>query len=94
MTDAEQIDGSAVAQLKFDLSKMDEVDEDDLAEMTKVLGAEGLLFRMAAKGPNLVAIGFGGGAEYMQRLLAAADKNSAPFSWHSRNREGVRSSSL
>ena len=84
--EAEEIGGMKVAHLKIDLAKIDEIDEDDLEEITAVLGQEGLLFRMGPVGPKVVAVSFGGGADYMKRLITHADKTEAPLE----NAPGIR----
>ncbi len=78
-SEAEEIGGVKVTHLKLDLSKIEDLDEDDLDEITTVLGKEAVLLRMAAVGPNVVAVGFGGGADYMKRLIEHADKKAAPL---------------
>lgn len=73
--EAESISGRKVAQLKLDISKFPDADEDDIEGATKLLGKEGLTFRMAAPDANTMLVTFGGGAAYMDRLMQSAAKN-------------------
>jgi len=77
--DAEQVGGAKVGHLKFDVAKIEGVDEEDLEEMTKVLGKHGLLFRIAAADAKTVVVTFGGGTSYLTRSLEAAKKKDAPL---------------
>lgn len=76
-TEKESIGGVKVSHLKFDLSKIDELDEDDLEQMLKVIGKEGILFRLAEVDAKHVVVGFGGGAESMGRLIESARSDAA-----------------
>jgi len=76
---AEEIAGKKVAHLKIDLAKIEQIEEEDVEEITAVLGEEGVLFRMAAVGSDTVALSFGGGASYMNRLIEHADQGAAPL---------------
>lgn len=78
-SEAEELGGVKVAQLKFDLSQIEDVDEDVLEQVTAVVGKEGIIVRLAPVGSDLVALGFGGGAEYMTRLIEQAGKKEAPL---------------
>ncbi|MFH0980672.1 MAG: hypothetical protein V2A79_03925 [Planctomycetota bacterium] len=77
--EAEDVAGVKVSHLKLDLSKIEEIDEDDLEEVTKVVGEEGVLFRLAPAGANVVTVSFGGGADYMKRLIEHAGREAAPL---------------
>lgn len=77
--EAEEIGGVQVAQFKLDVSKLEELDEDELEDFTTVVGKEGLLFRFAPVGANTVAVTFGGGPDYMKRLIQQAGKDAAPL---------------
>ncbi|MEK6677616.1 MAG: hypothetical protein AABZ47_18430 [Planctomycetota bacterium] len=72
--DVEQIGGVKVGHLKLDLSKVEGVDKEDQEHLAKVVGKEGVLFRLAAADGNVVAITFGGGQNYMGRLLESIKK--------------------
>ena len=63
--EAEDIDGTTVQHVKFDLAKIDDVDEEELEEITPIIGQDGLLFRVAAADDDTIAIAFGGGSDYM-----------------------------
>ena len=70
--EAEDMDGTIVQHVKFDLAKMDDVDEEDLEEITPIIGQDGLLLRVAAVDDDTVAIAFGGGRDYMQLVIEHA----------------------
>lgn len=76
--EAEDIDGTTVQHVKFDLAKMDDIDEEDLEEITPIIGQDGLLLRVAAVNDDTVAIAFGGGSDYMQLVIQHA-KNDQPM---------------
>lgn len=81
-TDTEEINGLKVHQLKIDIATLAEaadMDEEDIAAIGKVIGKEGLLFRLAAAGGKTVVLGFGGGAKYMGTLLEQAQSGNAPL---------------
>lgn len=73
--DAESIGGKSIAHLKIDLSKIPDVDEDDLEGVTKLIGKDGLTVRVAAINPSTTVTTVGGGAAYMERLIQSASKN-------------------
>lgn len=73
--EAEEIAGVKVHRLRFDLDKMEEIDEEDLEAMRKVIGREGALVRMACVSPRTVVVGFGGGKARMATLIEQAKKN-------------------
>ncbi|MCO6436128.1 MAG: hypothetical protein J5J06_03480 [Phycisphaerae bacterium] len=74
--DAEDVNGVKVQQLSFDLSKMD-VDEEDIEDINKVIGKEGITIRMGAAGDKAAVITFGGGKDYFARVAKAAKSNEA-----------------
>lgn len=76
-SEGEELSGAKVAHLKFDLSKIEELDEEDVEEMSGVIGKDGLLLRLAAVDPRTVVVGFGGGSSRMARLLDLAKRNDA-----------------
>jgi hypothetical protein len=77
--ESEEIAGAKVGHLKVDLSKIEELDEDDLEEILKVIGREGVLIRMAPVDAKRIAVGFGGGKQRMGAIIEAARKNEAPL---------------
>lgn len=77
LADAEEIDGTKVRHLKIDLSKMNQIDEDDLEEVLAVIGKEGPLLRMAPVGEKQVVLSFGGGKDHMAGLIQSAKKGEA-----------------
>ncbi len=66
-----------VAQIRFDLSKIEEMDDEDLAEILKIIGKEGPVVRMAAANAKNVVVTFGGGKAYFDRAMAAAKSDQA-----------------
>ncbi len=77
--DAEEIAGAKVGQLKFDLTQVPDMDDEQRAQLEKVIGKDGLLIRSAAVDGKVVAITFGGGAEYMGKIIETAKKKDAPL---------------
>lgn len=75
--DVEKIGDVSVCHLKLDLAKLDELDEEELADTMKVIGKEGVLVRLAPANANTVVVTFGGGSAYASRLLESARKNEA-----------------
>ncbi len=75
---AEEIDGTTVQHIKFDLAKMEDVDEEDLEEIIPIIGQDGLLLRIAAVDDDTIAVAFGGGSDYMASVIEHA-KNDKPL---------------
>ncbi|MBU0717134.1 MAG: hypothetical protein KJ749_02710 [Planctomycetes bacterium] len=78
-SEAEEIAGVKVGHFKFDLSKIEAVDEDDLEDINKVIGKDGVLARIAPADDKTVVVAFGGGKERMAKLLEQAKKKDAPL---------------
>jgi hypothetical protein len=76
---AEDVAGKSVAHLKLNLAMIEDVEEEDREEAEAVLGKEGVLFRFAAVNPQRVVVTFGGGADYMTRLIEQAQTGAAPL---------------
>lgn len=75
--EAETVGGAKVAQLKFDFTAIDDLDDDEKEEITKVLGKDGLTFRLAALDSNQIVFTFGGGPAYMEKVVQSAAKKEA-----------------
>ena len=71
---AEEIAGAKVNHLKFDLTQVPDMDDEQRGQVEKIIGKDGLLIRSAAVDGKLVAISFGGGGEYMGKVIEAAKK--------------------
>lgn len=78
-TEAETISGVPIQHLKLDVDKIEAVDEDDMEEVLKIVGRDGMLLRMGAVDAKTVAVAFGGGAAHMGRLIETARKKDAPL---------------
>jgi hypothetical protein len=76
---AEDLGGVKIQHLKFDLAKIEEVEEEDLEEISKVIGKDGMVFRMAPVGSDKVILAFGGGKGYLTRLIDQVKKKDAPL---------------
>ena len=76
---AEKIAGASVDHIKLDLSKSEEIDEEDLEMVYKIIGKDGVLFRVAAADAKTAVISFGGGKDQMNRLVDQAKSNDAPL---------------
>ncbi|MCP4589335.1 MAG: hypothetical protein GY842_01190 [bacterium] len=80
---AETLAGVSVDHLVVDLTKA--VDPDDpeteawLGQITKVLGKEGILVRLAAVGEHHVVVTFGGGAARFEQVAGLVSAGQAPL---------------
>lgn len=80
--EAETIAGAKTGHLKVDIDKiaaMNDADEEDIEEVKKLLGKDGLLFRVAAADDKNVVISFGGGEPRTTRFITAAKEKAAPL---------------
>jgi len=84
--EAEEIEGVKVHRLRLGLDKIEDIDEEDLGAMRKVIGQEGALIRMACVSPRTVVAGLGGGKARMATLIEQARKNESALA----NDEGIR----
>ncbi len=75
--DAESSGQVKIHHLKFDLTKLEEADEEELEDVFTVIGKEGLLLRLAAVDAKKIAIAFGGGAKRMTQVIEQARKSEA-----------------
>ena len=79
LPNVEEIAGAKVSHYKVDLSKVEELEEEDIEEINKVIGKEGILIRFAAADANSVVAVFGGGTAQMAKLIELARKKLAPL---------------
>jgi hypothetical protein len=77
--EAEQIAGAPVQHVGLDLSKVEDIEEEDREDVLKVIGKDGLLFRLAPADPKTVVVAFGGGQERMAAWLKQAREGGAPL---------------
>ena len=75
----EELGGIKVQHLRFDLTKIEDVEEEWLDHIAAIVGKDGLLFRMGALGSDKVVLSFGGGKDHMIRLIDQAKKKDAPL---------------
>jgi hypothetical protein len=68
-----------VQHLKFDLSTLEEAEEEWLEDVFAVAGKDGLLLRLAAVDDKKVVLAFGGGAARMKQVIEHARKSDAPL---------------
>ncbi len=80
--EAETIGETSVTHVQLDMAKMEDLDADDMEDVLRIIGKEGLLFRLAPAGPKQVVMAFGGGSERFEKLLAAAASKDAPLADH------------
>lgn len=78
-SEAEEITGIKVQHLRLDLAKLEDLDEEDREDILKVIGKEGLLFRIAPVNPKRIVISFGGGKARMASLIEQAKESRAPL---------------
>jgi|GEM_PF-1801171 len=72
---AEDVAGAKVDHFKVDLSKTDEIDEEDVETAYKIIGKEGLLLRVAPADDQTIVVAFGGGTDRMSKVIEYARKN-------------------
>ena len=80
--DAETIGGVKVSQFRVDHEKLAELtdgDEEDVATLLRIVGEEGILFRVGAVNKSTLITAFGGGPARFAKLVAAARSNNAPL---------------
>ena len=75
--DAETVAGAKVHQLKFDVAKAEEMDEEDTEKLHKILGADGFTLRTAAVGDDNVVMTFGGGSKYFATVVEQTKSKAA-----------------
>ena len=77
--EAEEIGGAKVQHLELDLGKIEEIDKEDLEDLRKVIGKEGVLIRMAPVTAKTILIGFGGGKARTAAAIEQAKKKGTPL---------------
>ncbi|HUU94828.1 MAG TPA: hypothetical protein VM487_03740 [Phycisphaerae bacterium] len=68
-----------IHHLKFDLTKLEDVDKEELVDVFTVIGKEGVLLRLAAADEKTVVVAFGGGSKRMNQAIEQARKSEAPL---------------
>ncbi len=77
---AETIAGVSVDHLVMKLNEIEDIDEEDLETAHKVIGKEGVLFRMGAVDTDHVVATFGGGAGRFETVVGLVKGKEAPLS--------------
>ena len=77
---AETLSGVQVDHLAVNVEQIAEASEEWVAQLRKVVGKEGILFRMAAVDDKRIAVTFGGGKDRMQRVIDLVKSGAAPLS--------------
>ncbi len=72
---AETVAGIKVDQYSYDPVKADLVDEEDWDDVKKVIGQDGLVLRVASASKTAVVVAFGGGKDYLAKLIDSVKKN-------------------
>lgn len=65
----EELAGAKVRELKFDIAKAGDLDEEEVQDMQKVIGKEGATVRVSRVDDKTVTISFGGGAKNAGALI-------------------------
>lgn len=78
-SEVEEIAGTSIGHLHFDLRKIGKLTEGDLEESLHITGEEGALLRLGAVDGQTIAISFGGGSKKMTRLIATSRSNETPL---------------
>jgi hypothetical protein len=76
---AETVNGAEVDQFKLDLTKIEDIDEEDTENLQKITGKDGVLVRMASVDPQHVVVAFGGGVSHLTKLIESVRKDAAPL---------------
>ncbi len=77
--DAETIAGTKVHQLKFDVTKSEDLDDEDIEQLNALLGSDGVMIRAGTAGRGNAVITFGGGSTYFGSVVEQAKSKSAPL---------------
>ncbi len=78
----EKIAGADVSHLRFDLAGIAdaaELDEEEIDRVKKLIGKEGVLFRVASADGKQVVISFGGGEPNAAKAIEAAKSSDSPL---------------
>lgn len=79
--EAEKVAGVPVDTLLFDVDQGEEGEEDGWSEnIKKVLGKDGILFRLAPADGKHVVVTFGGGSERLGKVIAIVKAKKSPLS--------------
>jgi hypothetical protein len=89
-TDAEELAGVKLDHLKFDLNKIEDLEEEDVEDALKIIGKEGVLVRVGAAGAGKTIITFGGGPAYTGKVIELLTKDAAPLAAD----PGIRSTAI
>lgn len=76
---AETIGGIDVDHLTIKLDQIEEIEEEDLETVMKIIGKEGALVRMGAVDPHHVVATFGGGAARFETAVGLVKEKKAPL---------------
>lgn len=76
---AESLGGAEVDVLTFDLAKLPDAEEEEVAQAKKVLGADAVTIRLGALGKDKVMVVFGGGSKKFESIAKLAAANEAPL---------------
>lgn len=77
---AESIAGASVDHLDIDLGQVEDMSEEDAAMVKKVVGSEGLMFRIATVDDTHLAVTLGGGAARLEDVIGTVKGGDAPLS--------------
>ncbi len=77
--DAETVADVPVDHLIVDMSQIEEIKPEDLATVKKIIGQEGLLFRIAIVDDKHIAVTLGGSSKRMEAVIATTKANKAPL---------------
>jgi hypothetical protein len=78
---AGEVAGAQVDQLSVDLAKLPDADatSEELGKLKSVLGEDGIMFRIATVGDDLVVITLGGGDKRLEEVITLAKAGDAPL---------------
>ena len=76
---AETIGGISVDQLVVDLSKIEGLEAEQIEDVKKVIGKEGIVIRLAAADAKRVIVTFGGGPDRLKAVAETVKADKAPL---------------
>lgn len=77
--DVETVAGAKVHHLTFDVSAVEDMDEEDQKKLHTLVGSDGITVRTAAVGTGSVVMTFGGGSSYFAKVVEQTQSKAAPL---------------
>jgi hypothetical protein len=78
-TGKETLGGVPVGHLKLDLGKFEDMEEEEVEDVQKIIGRDGFLLRLTAANDKTLAVSLGGGSAFMTQLIEQVRGKAAPL---------------